>query len=441
MESVRPSPPLAQRLRLRFTDPVAEQAFRREHRKDAVGVMRWGVIAAAILSLVFMWQDSEISPHGYRATNIRIYLMLPLCALAWYLLKTAVAERAVEWLAGAFLILYTACVCAIYYVFDPGFYGLSGTVAEGNFLTLLLATFTMVHLRTGVAALIGAVIVAMDTAMNYFFTSADFVLFLNGVFSNLVMAYLLGLTACIMVERLRRRQFLVLRDLAAEKERFKSLLFTLVPSQIAERIEQGEFPIADSQAETAILFSDFVGLTELNQQIAPRTLVQLLNELFFEFDLAAERHGVEKIKTIGDGYMAACGPPIHEDKRTLATARFGLELVTITRRTAARFNLPISIRVGIHTGKLVAGVIGKNRYTFDMGGESVNLASRMEQTCLAGRVQVSEAARQRLAGQFECEPRGAIDVKGMGSVQAYLLRAPGQDPYLPAQSVQDRVAD
>ena len=380
-----------------------------------------------------MWQDSEISPFGYRATNIRIYLMLPLCVLAWYVLTTAIAERAVEWLAGAFLLLYTACVCAIYYVFEPGFYGLSGVVAEGNFLTIVLATFTMVHLRTGPAALIGAVVVAMDTAMNYWFTSADFMLFLNGVFSNMVMAYVLGLSACIMVERLRRRQFITWRDLAAEKERFRTLLFTMVPTQIAERIEKGEFPVADSQAETAILFSDFAGLAELATQIAPRTQVQLLNELFFEFDQAAERHGVEKIKTVGDGYMAACGPPVHEGKRTLAMARFGLELVTITRRTAARFNLPISIRVGIHTGKLIAGVIGKNRYTFDMWGESVSMASRMEASCLAGRVQVSEAARLRLEGLFECEPRGTIDAAGMDGVQAWLLRAPGQDPYLPQE--------
>jgi adenylate cyclase len=444
METETPSPPptgLLERLRLRFADPAVEQAFRRDHRKDGVAVMRWGAVVAALMALMFMWQDNEISSVGFRATNIRIYLILPLCAATWFALGLERAERAVEWIAAAFLLAYAALVGAICLVFEPGFYGVSGAVAEGNFLMIVLATFTMAHLRSSVAAAVGAGVLAIYLAMNRFFTEADFALFLYGNFSNMVMAFVLGATACTMLERLRRRQYLTRQDLAAEKERYKSLLFTLVPSQIALRIEHGEFPIADSQAETAILFSDFVGFTQLTKQIAPRTLIQLLNELFFEFDLAAERHGVEKIKTIGDGYMAACGPPVHEDKRTLAMARFGLELVTITRRTAARFNLPISIRVGIHTGNLIAGVIGKNRYTFDMWGESVNMASRMESSGMADRVQVSESAYQRLAGQFEFEPRGAIEVKGLGSVQAYLLRGPGHEPYLRAAEVQERIAD
>lgn len=418
-----PIPTLLQRFRLPFADPLIEREFLLAHRKEAVQVFRWAVVVAALMVLMFMWQDSEISKTGYRATNIRIYLLLPLCAAVWTALGTAAAARHVEWLTIFFVLCYSALTAALCLVFEPGMYGIDGTIASGNFLMIVFASFTMGHQRVGPAAATGAGVVAMYAAANYWFSPVDFSLFLYGNFSTVAMAYVLGLAACTMLETLRRRHFLAVHALAAEKERYKLLLFTLVPSQIAIRIEHGEFPIADSQAETAILFSDFVNFTALTKRIPPRTLVQLLNELFFEFDLAAERHGVEKIKTIGDGYMAACGPPVPEQRRTPAMASFGLELVEITARVAERYQLPIQIRVGIHTGALIAGVIGKSRYTFDMWGESVNMASRMESSGLPGRVQLSETAYRRLDGQFACEARGAIDVKGVGDVQAYLLCA------------------
>ncbi len=411
-------------LSLKFPDPVVEQEFRADHSRDAVQVMRLGVIFACVLILLFMWQDNEISPLGYRATNIRIYLALPLCVTVWTAMGLPGAERYVEWMTAAFLIAFCILFGAICLVFEPGTFGIAGEGSSGSFQMLLVGTFTLAHLRIVPALSVGMIIVLGYTAAAYRFSQVDFAVFLNINLANMVQMYLLGATTCTTVERLRRRQFLARRELAGERERYKTLLFNLVPSQIAERIEHGEFPIADTQSETAILFSDFVGFTQLTKQISPRTLIELLNDLFYQFDLAAERHGVEKIKTIGDGYMAACGPPIAEQHRTLAMARFGLELVEITRTTAARFGLPLSIRVGIHTGNLIAGVIGKNRYTFDMWGESVNMASRMESSGVADRVQVSESAHQRLAGQFEFEARIPIDVKGIGEVQAYLLCAP-----------------
>ena len=414
--------PTATPLRLRFTDPVAEQEFLLDHRRDAAREFRWGVLLAALMALLFMWQDNQISVYGYRATNIRTYLILPLCGAVWLALGRARADRFVEPMAGAFLIVYSVLVAAIFMVFEPGFYGLSGAVAEGNFLIILLATFTMAHLRVATAAWTGAGVLAVYLGANYWYSKADFTLFLYGNFSNLVMAYLLGAAACTMLERLRRRQFLNRRDLASEKERYKNLLFALVPSQIAERIEQGELPVADAQAETAILYSDFAGYSQLSG-LAPRPHLHLLNELLHEFDVAAERYGVVKVKTIGDGYLAVCGAPVPELRRTVAMARFGLEMVAITRRTAARFNLPISIRVGIHTGTLIAGVIGKDRYSFDMAGASVDMASRMEASAPADRVQVSAAACQRLQGQFDVEPCAS---------GACLLRPPYAGP-LPAQ--------
>lgn len=184
-------------------------------------------------------------------------------------------------------------------------------------------------------------------------------------------------------------------------------------------------PIADSHAGIAILFSDFVVFTSLTSRIAPHRLIQLLNDLFSEFDAAAERHGVEKIKTIGDGYMAACGAPMAETLRTVAMVRFGLEMVEITERVSKKHQCPVGIRVGAHSGSLIAGVIGKNRFAYNMWGETVNLASRMESSGVPGRVQLSEAAFQRLDGQFVCEARDNVVIKGLRNATVYLISAPG----------------
>ncbi len=410
----------ARGFRLRFPEPAVEAAFLASHRQESVQVARWAVVAAFIVGMFFVFQDNVITPTGYRATNIRMYLMAPLCFGFWFLLGVPRLQRWIEPLTGMFILLYSALVVAIFVVFEPTFYGLSGAVAEGNFVIIILATFTMSHLRLAWAAAVGAGVLAMYMAGNYLWTAVDFELFLNGHYANAVMAFVLGAATCWMFEVLRRRQFLTLRALEGEKERYKSLLFTLVPSQITDRIKEGHVPIADSHAEIAILFADIVGFTALTKQVAAGTLVQLLNELFFEFDLAAERYGVEKVKTVGDGYMAVCGPPVAEERRAVCVAQFALEMVQITRRMAARFNLPIGIRVGVHSGSLVAGVIGKSRYTYDMWGESVNMASRMEASGVANRVQVSDQAQQRLRGQFGLEPHAVIEVAGK-PVKTWLL--------------------
>jgi adenylate cyclase len=416
--------PRTMKYRLRFVDQKIEDEFIASHRQDSVAVSRWAFLIGLILGLVMMWQDSEISPVGYRATNLRIYLLAPVCLLFWYAVGIPGAKRYIEPITTAFGLIYTAILCAILLVFEPGFYGLSGAVAEGNFVLVLLATFTLSYLRLVWAAMLGISVLIMYMVATFLWTDADVTLFLGGHYANAVMAFVLGSVTCGMFEFMRRRQFLTLRDLNSEKDRYKELLYTLVPAKIAHRIEGGEFPIADSQAEVAVLFSDLVGFTELTKQMAPRNLVELLNDLFFEFDLAAERYGVEKIKTIGDGYMAVCGPPVDEAMRTICVVQLAVEMVAITQRMAVKMHLPLNIRVGVHSGNLVAGVIGKSRFTYDMWGDSVNMASRMESSGVPGRVQVSAQAYQRLQGRFEVEPRGEIDVKGIGSVTAYLLCEP-----------------
>lgn len=422
-----PAPPPRRRFRLSFDEPATEAAFRSEQRRDMVRVGRWALLAALLLGMVFMWQDSTLSPQGYRATYIRIFLLAPLCLATWYALRRPDAPRYAEPLMAVFILLYAALVAAINLVFEPGFYGLSGSVSEGNFIMIVLAIFSLSCLRLSWATPVAVGVVAIYGLGTALFTNADLALFVNGHFSNVVMTVPLGMATGWVLETLRRRQFMARVQLNAEKERYQELLYNLVPSRIAMHIEGGAGPIADSDAEISVLFADLAGFTALMQRVAPRTLVQLLNELFFEFDLAAERHGVEKIKTIGDGYMAACGPPVADDRRTVKMAELALEMVAITRSVSERFKLPVGVRVGIHSGRLSPaenGKTGKDRYTVDLWGELVSMACRLEATGLPNRVLVSEAAYQRLQTTFKFDARGAVNVKGIGDVPVYQLEEP-----------------
>ena len=416
------------RFSMRFLDRGLEQEFLRGYRSDALAMFRWGVILAAFMALAFMWRDTTISENGMRATNIRLYLITPLCALTWFAMHRIGAERWIEVITSAFFLLYSAFVAAIFVVFEPTFYGISGGLAAGNFMMIMLAAFTLSCLRLGWALFVGVGVVAIYAYAAWQWGHGDYTEFSLTHRIYIGMAFVLGVVTCGMFESLRRRQFLTLSLLDSEKDRYKNLLCTLVPPTIARRIEQGESPIADSHAEMAILFSDFVGFTSLTSRIAPHRLIQLLNDMFSEFDSAAERHGVEKIKTIGDGYMAACGSPTSESMRTTAVVRFGLELVAITERVSKKHQVPISIRIGVHSGSLIAGVVGKSRFAYDMWGETVNMASRMESTGVPGRVQVSESAFQRLDGPFAFEVRKDIPIKGAQNVTAYLVTATDGTP-------------
>lgn len=414
-----------QRLSMRFADPRMEERFLAQYRDDAAQNFRWVSAVGLAIMIGFIWQDSEISPIGYHASNIRIYVAAPIGILSWLLSNREEARRFIEYVIAFFFVTYACSTAAILLVYEPGPYGITSSVGAGNFLILLLALCTCAYLRFWPTFFLCAFTLMIYAGAVYFWTQIDFGEFVFlGDFANAFVAGIIGLINNFLFERTRRKKFEFAERLKTESEHYKQLLFTLVPSQIAERIEHGEFPIADSQAEVTILFADIVGFTAITKEVAPRLLVQLLNELFFEFDVTAEKNKVEKIKTIGDGYMAACGPPLAEDRRTIAVAHLAEEMLLITRMIADKYDVPIKLRVGIHTGSLIAGVIGKNRYTYDMWGESVNLASRMESTGIADRIQISEAAHQRLKSHFQCEPRDAVEVHGVGPVKTYLLGAP-----------------
>ena len=203
-----------------------------------------------------------------------------------------------------------------------------------------------------------------------------------------------------------------------------SLLANILPEAIAERLKErpGE-RVADSVTEASVLFSDLVGFTGLAQKLGVTRTVALLDAIVTEFDQLAAAHGVEKIKTIGDGYMAVAGVSRPQSDHLARLARMALLLPALVDRLSAAHGVDLKIRVGIATGPLMAGVIGTDKFSYDVWGETVNLASRLESHGLPGEIQVSAAVKAGLGDGFLCEPRGEIEVKGVGRIETWLLKS------------------
>ena len=222
-------------------------------------------------------------------------------------------------------------------------------------------------------------------------------------------------------KRLRDREQAFLNQLKIEQGKTESLLFNILPETIIRRIRQGEVEIADRFAEATILFSDLVGFTELANRCSASRIVEILNNLFSAFDALAKRLKLEKIKTIGDAYMVAGGLPEENPQHAIAVAQMALGMLQIVRDTGRRFDEKLELRIGIHSGEVVAGLIGRHRSIYDVWGDTVNTASRLESSGLPNRIQISEATYRHLKEAFMCEPRGPVEIKGKGMMLTYFL--------------------
>ncbi len=209
--------------------------------------------------------------------------------------------------------------------------------------------------------------------------------------------------------------------LREQREISERLLNNILPVSIAQRLKNEEGTIADNFESCSVLFCDIVGFTELSEKLSATELVQMLNYLFTHFDDLCKKYKVEKIKTIGDAYMVVAGIPEPMDNHALVLCNFAQDMIQEVENIKKEKNYPIDIRVGIHSGPVVAGVIGKSKFSYDLWGDTVNTAARMESHGLAGRIQISDATRKIVEDQISCEARGNINVKGKGVMETYLI--------------------
>jgi len=228
--------------------------------------------------------------------------------------------------------------------------------------------------------------------------------------------------ACLEKKRLRDQEQAYLKRIQLEQEKSEHLLLSILPKPVAEQLKQNQQTIAENFTAATVLFADIVGFTQIASARSPIETVRLLNEIFSAFDYLAEKHNLEKIKTIGDAYMVVGGIPTYRVDHAAAIADMALDMQDATAQFNQQTGEFITLRIGISTGPVVAGVIGTKKFIYDLWGDTVNTASRMESQGLPGCIQVTEATYTCLNQTFEFEPRGAIEIKGKGKMMTYLLK-------------------
>ncbi len=211
------------------------------------------------------------------------------------------------------------------------------------------------------------------------------------------------------------------KALKMEKNKTEILLFNILPKKIAHKLKNSHNSIAENFEEVTIIFADLVNFTSYSSNIEPKDLISLLNQIFSTFDKIAEYHGIEKIKTIGDAYMGVAGLPNLKDNHGEMVANFALDIQKSISNFKRNENQSFQLRIGINTGSVIAGVIGMKKFSYDLWGDSVNVASRMESSGEAGKIQVSETTFEKLKHQYIFEKRGNISIKGKGEMTTYWL--------------------
>jgi class 3 adenylate cyclase len=299
-------------------------------------------------------------------------------------------------------VVHGYAVAAIMLLFSYGF------IARTRFVFALL--------RTAAIAVAFAVVVVRNDGASLVLDTFIFVAVSIGT-----------LLALRRLERDRRQvyyQALVIHQQADDLQRYSDetdrLLLNVLPASVSVRLRAGEFPIADEYASVSVLFADMVGFTPLAARLRPREVITLLSDLFTEFDLLVAERGLEKIKTIGDAYMVAGGLPEPLEGHANKVVDLGLAMLRVAERFTADLT-DVALRVGIHSGPAAGGVIGTQKFAYDVWGDTVNVASRLEEAGIPGKVHISETTRMMLTGGFNFESCGPVTLQGVGTINTYFV--------------------
>src|SRR5215211_5273305 len=237
-------------------------------------------------------------------------------------------------------------------------------------------------------------------------------------------ANVIGMFASYYLERYTRRDFLQKYTIQAQRDRADKLLYNVLPERIAERLKESDETIAEEFSSASVLFADIVNFTPISARFGPREVVDMLNELFSHFDELVDKYGVEKIQVAGDGYMVAAGVPTPRPDHATVLAQLALDMLDYVKREEFLGGRhPIEIRIGLNSGSLIAGVIGRKKYFYALWGDMVNTASRMESHGESGKIQITRETYELVRDEFECEYIGEITVKGKGKLEAWHLLA------------------
>jgi class 3 adenylate cyclase len=406
------------RFGFRFPDDARERLFVERFVLVHLRTSQLFLVATGLLFALFHFWDRAIDPAGARQVfALREFALSPMLLAAAAALFVRRLQPRLETII---CLAMTMCLASFIYIctqLEHGFqYGTAGL------LLIYFGGASMFPLRIGFLVLPSLVSIVGFLGLQVLDgrTASDMMI-VNGL--SIGTAVLIAALSTIGRETAARREFQTDLALDLARARVDDLLHSMMPREIVGRIHAGETTIADIHTEVSIVFADLVGFTALSRTLSASQLVHLLNTVFSRFDAAAGRLGIEKIKTIGDAYMAVGGLSSGDEATEHAErmADFALEMRDITAAIATETGLAVQIRIGLHVGPVVAGVIGLKKPAFDCWGDAVNMASRLEHASGPGAVLISESACLRLRHRFRVEPAPEVNLKGIGVSKVFLL--------------------
>ncbi|MFN6538128.1 MAG: adenylate/guanylate cyclase domain-containing protein [Nostoc sp. EkiNYC01] len=375
------------------------------------------LISGLTLIAFFFWVNSQVQGKIYAfKIGFVVELFILLC---WALCKTSIGRRHPDLI---FLSLCWSVTCVVQIDVALLFNKLEPTNNLWSLMFLTQATLVPVQWWMHLVSQIGTIFCYLILYFLYNPTLKNPLDYYVEHGLYLFWTCIICVFSVYLYERLQKNEFDARKAMEVAQQKSERLLLNILPEMIAEQLKQQPTTIADSFLEVTVLFADIVGFTELSSRTSPAELVDLLNTIFCLFDQLAERHGVEKIKTIGDAYMAVAGLPNQSNNHAIAIANMALDMQNAVAQFNEENNQSFRIRIGISTGPVVAGVIGLKKFAYDLWGDTVNTASRMESHGIAGGIQVCEASYQLLKDKYLLEERGLIKVKGKGEMMTYLLK-------------------
>jgi adenylate cyclase len=405
-------------LTLHFTDPVMERRYRESLRPFRHAVMQLLSLAGSALWIIFTLLNAITIHDGSEA--LLAVRLVAICGtvssfIATLLLKPGRWVEPAGFAVFAFnIVCLTLVLATMSAVSIPYYSPLAISMTQG-----------IVCFGLAMMSFVEGILLALITVCLFFITvtllwpEPVLVILFNGTWLFTVIS-LVGIGAYCL-DRTMRIAWLRQVDLTAAEERIRVLLHNILPPPIAARKLRGEAVIADNFSAASLLFADLVGFTELSSRMAPTDVVSLLNDLFARFDRIVARYGLEKIKTIGDCYMVASGIPNTDPDHLKKLMQAALEMLCEVAKVRAPGSARLSIRIGIHAGPVAAGVIGESKFAFDVWGDTVNVASRMESSGVAGQIQVTDAVATALADIYSFNGPEFIDIKGKGLTRVWRL--------------------
>ena len=410
--------------KLRFPEDI-EQQFRDDYHVNTVGTTRLALVLGLILYSLFGIVDIYAVPVSKDIVwFIRYAIVAPVILGALFLTYTDRFQKYTQLLMG--LVIAVAGLGIVTMI------GITRDVEFGSrfyFTGLILISmwaYALSRLRFWYAVLANLVIMVgyefISIGIKQLLTTeTGIVIFIMHNFFFLG-ANVIGLFASYNLERYSRREFLQKYAIQAQRDQADKLLFNVLPERIAEKLKQSNETIAEEFSSASVLFADIVNFTPISARFDPLEVVEMLNELFSHFDELGDKHSVEKIQVAGDGYMVAAGVPTPRKNHAIVLARLALEMMEyVQREEFLGGKHSIEIRIGLNSGPLIAGVIGRKKFVYALWGDMVNTASRMESHGASGKIQITRATYELVKDHYECEYIGEIPVKGKGSLEAWHL--------------------